>query len=112
MPTAAIPIRPRPAERIPTAAKAIELKGWNFPRHLAGRTFSVVVHGDAAGAENLRRSLSDWLSDMGLIGAGHHAEIDRYVGYYEAMRRAIRPSTPIVPSRKRHATPHACSSMP
>jgi hypothetical protein len=42
------------------------------------------VHGDAAGAENLRRSLSDWLGDMGLIGAGHQAEIDRYVGYYES----------------------------
>ncbi|MEK7993555.1 MAG: NADPH-dependent FMN reductase, partial [Planctomycetota bacterium] len=52
-------------------------------RHLAGRAFSVVVHGDAAGAENLRRSLSDWLGDMGLIAAGHQAEIDRYVGYYE-----------------------------
>jgi len=68
----------------PDKAKAIELKGWTFPRHLAGRVFSVVVHGDAAGAENLRRSLSDWLNDMGLIGAGHHAEIDRYVGYYES----------------------------
>jgi multimeric flavodoxin WrbA len=67
----------------PQKAKDIELKGWDFPRHLAGRAFSVVVHGDAAGTENLRRSLSDWLSDMGLIGAGHRAEIDRYVGYYE-----------------------------
>lgn len=68
----------------PDKAKAIEQDGWSFPRHLAGRTFSVVVHGDAAGAENLRRSLSDWLQDMGLIGAGHRAEIDRYVGYYES----------------------------
>lgn len=30
----------------------------------------------------LRRALTDWLSDMGLIGAGHYAEIDRYIGYY------------------------------
>lgn len=67
----------------PARAKAIEQTGWDFPRHLAGRAFSVVVHGDAAGTENLRRSLSDWLQDMGLISAGHQAEIDRYVGYYE-----------------------------
>lgn len=62
-------------------AKEIELKGWPYPRHLAGRVFSVVVHGDAAGVETLRRSLVDWLSDMGLIPAGKHAELDRYVGY-------------------------------
>lgn len=35
-------------------AKELELKGWPYPRHLAGRAFSVVVHGDAAGAESLR----------------------------------------------------------
>jgi multimeric flavodoxin WrbA len=67
----------------PEKAKDIETEGWSFPRHLAGRAFSVVVHGDAAGAESLRRSLADWLSDMGLIGAGHQGEIDRYIGYYE-----------------------------
>ncbi|MEQ1730458.1 MAG: NAD(P)H-dependent oxidoreductase, partial [Vicinamibacterales bacterium] len=27
------------------AAKALELAGWSYPRHLAGRVFSVVVHG-------------------------------------------------------------------
>ena len=31
--------------------------GWDYPRHLAGRLFSVVVHGDVEGAENVRRSL-------------------------------------------------------
>jgi multimeric flavodoxin WrbA len=30
-------------------AKAIELSGWDYPKHLAGRLFSLVVHGDAAG---------------------------------------------------------------
>jgi hypothetical protein len=45
--------------------------------------FSVVVHGDSAGAEALRRSLSDWLTDMNLESAGALAEIDRYIGYYE-----------------------------
>ncbi|TMJ26202.1 MAG: flavodoxin family protein, partial [Alphaproteobacteria bacterium] len=67
----------------PQKAKDIEMKGWDYPRHLAGRAYAVVVHGDAAGTENLRRSLSDWLADMGLLNAGHEATIDRYVGYYE-----------------------------
>jgi multimeric flavodoxin WrbA len=66
----------------PQKAKDLEMKGWPYPRHLAGRAFAVVVHGDAAGAETLRRSLVDWLSDIGLVGAGHQAEIDRYIGYY------------------------------
>ena len=42
-----------------------------------------MVHGDAAGAENLRRILIDWASDMHLIPAGGKAALDRYVGYYE-----------------------------
>lgn len=67
----------------PEKAKAIELAGWDYPRHLAGRVFSIVAHGDSAGAEMLRRALSDWLHDIGMIGAGRFAEIDRYVGYYE-----------------------------
>src|SRR5215472_1446684 len=62
-------------------AKEIELAGWNYPRHLAGRVFSVIVHGDAAGTENLRRILTDWMSDIGMIPSGHLALIDRYVGY-------------------------------
>jgi multimeric flavodoxin WrbA len=62
-------------------AKALELKGWHYPRHLAGRLFSVVVHGDAIGAETVRRVLSDWLTDMSLISAGRTAEADGYVGY-------------------------------
>jgi multimeric flavodoxin WrbA len=64
-------------------AKALELAGWSYPRHLAGRVFAVVVHGDAAGAETLRRSLSDWLCDMKLLPAMREGGIDRYIGYYE-----------------------------
>lgn len=64
-------------------AKAMELKGWPYPRHLAGRHFGVVVHGDAVGAEGVRRALSDWLTDMKLISAGRFAELDGYVGYME-----------------------------
>ena len=66
----------------PAKAKALELKGWPYPRHLAGRLFSVIVHGDASGTENLRRILTDWLTDMGLIPAGSKAVLDRYIGYY------------------------------
>jgi multimeric flavodoxin WrbA len=62
-------------------AKELELQGWPYPRHLAGRHFAIVVHGDSVGAETLRRSLSDWLTDMNLISAGNMAESDGYVGY-------------------------------
>ena len=65
----------------PKKAKEIELKGWPYPRHLAGRVFSVIVHGDAAGTENLRRILADWLQDIGMIPSGHLSMLDRYVGY-------------------------------
>ncbi|MGO4572945.1 flavodoxin family protein [Microvirga sp. 2TAF3] len=64
-------------------AKEIELEGWDYPKHLAGRLFSVVVHGDAAGVENVRRSIADWLTDMDLIPAGVSAELDRYIGYWK-----------------------------
>jgi multimeric flavodoxin WrbA len=67
----------------PEEAKALELAGWPYPRHLAGRVFSVVVHGDAAGTETLRRSLTDWLTDMALVPASAAACFDRYIGYYE-----------------------------
>ncbi len=64
-------------------AKALELAGWPYPRHLAGRLFSAVVHGDTIGAETLRRGLMDWAADMHLTSAGARAEVDGYVGYYE-----------------------------
>ncbi len=64
-------------------AKAIELAGWDYPKHLAGRVYGLVVHGDVAGIEGVRRSLSDWLDWMGLIDAGTHARLDRFIGYYQ-----------------------------
>jgi multimeric flavodoxin WrbA len=64
-------------------AKAIELDHWNYPRHLAGRLFAVVSHGDVEGVENVRRSISDWLSFMQLEPAGAKAEVDRYIGYWK-----------------------------
>jgi multimeric flavodoxin WrbA len=67
----------------PAQAKALEIKGWDYPKHLAGRTYGVVVHGDVAGIEGARRSLTEWLDWMGLIDAGNQACIDRFIGYYE-----------------------------
>ncbi len=66
----------------PLLAKELELKGWDYPKHLAGRAFAVLAHGDASGPENLRRMLSDWLTDMGMIPAGPAAAIDAWIGYY------------------------------
>jgi hypothetical protein len=37
-------------------AKALELVGWSYPRHLAGRAFGIVVHGDAM------RRLRHWVN--------------------------------------------------
>ncbi len=67
----------------PALAKELELAGWSYPKHLAGRAFSIVAHGDAAGPENLRRMLTDWLTDMDMIPAGPTALIDTWIGWYE-----------------------------
>jgi len=68
----------------PELAKALEEKGWDYPKHLAGRAYGVVVHGDVAGIEGVRRSLCDWLDWMGFIDAGPKARLDRFIGYYES----------------------------
>ncbi|MGZ8356809.1 MAG: flavodoxin family protein [Telluria sp.] len=65
-------------------AKKLELAGWDYPKHLAGRAYGLVVHGDVAGIEGTRRSLSDWLDWMGLIDSGNMARLDRYIGYFES----------------------------
>jgi multimeric flavodoxin WrbA len=64
-------------------AKAIEIEGWSYPRHLAGRLFSVIVHGDTEGVTAVRRALVDWLISMELESAGGTAELERYIGYWE-----------------------------
>ena len=64
-------------------AKELEMTGWDYPQHLAGRAYGVIVHGDVAGIEGSRRSLSDWLDWMGFIDAGAQARLDRYIGYFE-----------------------------
>lgn len=73
----------RTAGKNATLAKKIELEGWDYPRHLQGRLFSVVVHGDVEGVENVRRSISDWLCFMHMVPAGSKAELDRYIGYWK-----------------------------
>ncbi len=66
----------------PKLAKELEMKGWPYPRHLAGRVFSVIVHGDVEGVETLRRMLKDWLESIGMISAGHSAQAGAYIGYF------------------------------
>ena len=67
----------------PAKAKALELKGWGYPKHLDKRVYGLVVHGDVAGIEGSRRALSDWLDWMGLVDAGDEARLDRFIGYYK-----------------------------
>ena len=64
-------------------AKALEMAGWDYPKHLEGRAYGLVIHGDVAGIEGSRRGLSDWLDWMGFIDAGAQSKLDRYIGYYE-----------------------------
>ncbi|WP_420995009.1 flavodoxin family protein [Cupriavidus sp. 30B13] len=63
-------------------AKALELSGWDYPQHLAGRVYGVVVHGDVAGIGEVRNALANWLDWIGMIPAGKLAALDRYIGYY------------------------------
>ena len=64
-------------------AKALEMAGWDYPQHLAGRAYGLVVHGDVAGIDDARRALADWLDWMGLHDAGTLGVLNRYIGYVE-----------------------------
>ena len=64
-------------------AKQLELDGWDYPRHLAGRLFAVVVHGDVERRRERCGAPHRLASAMQLIPAGAKAELDRYIGYYE-----------------------------
>jgi multimeric flavodoxin WrbA len=64
-------------------AKELELAGWSYPKHLAGRSYGVVAHGDAEGVDGSRQALCDWLDWMGLVDAGPSARLGRSIGYYE-----------------------------
>ena len=67
----------------PKLAKAIELKGWDYPKHLAGRAYAVAVHADAEGVDNVKDALCNWLNTLGLIKAGASGALARYIGYFE-----------------------------
>ena len=92
-------------------AKELELAGWDYPKHLADRAYGVIVHGDVAGIEMTRRGLTDWLDWMGLIDSGSFAKLDRFLGYYNRMRKAMRCLTAIRIFRKRCAMWRAPSPM-
>jgi hypothetical protein len=64
-------------------AKALEMADWPYPQHLAGRVFSVVVHGDYGGTEMVHAAISQWLRDTGLIEAGYLSQLARMVGYMQ-----------------------------
>jgi multimeric flavodoxin WrbA len=64
-------------------AKALELADWPYPQHLAGRPFSVVVHGDYGGEEAAQSAITNWLRDSGLIEAGHSSQLAALVGYMQ-----------------------------
>ena len=67
----------------PIEAKALELAGWDYPKHLAHRAYGVMAHGDAAGVAGVQVALAEWLECMGLVSAGKFSKLDRYIGYYE-----------------------------
>jgi len=64
-------------------AKAIELRGWSYPKHLAGRVYGVAVHGDTADVEAVLAALTGWLDWTGFISAGPQSQLARYIGYFE-----------------------------
>ena len=63
-------------------AKALELAGWPYPRHLAGRHSRSWCTATPS-ARIVRRALADWASDMHLMLAGSKSEVDGYIGYFE-----------------------------
>lgn len=64
-------------------AKRLEADGWTYPKHLEGRVFGTVVHGDTAGVDQLRTALTSWANDLQLINASNQSDIARFIGYYE-----------------------------
>lgn len=66
----------------PEIAKKIELNGWEYPRHLQGRVYSVIVHGDTVGVDDLKNSITSWLNEMMLIPSSVYGQLGRYIGYY------------------------------
>ena len=66
----------------PKLAKILENKGWDYPRHLEGRVFSLVVHGDTMGVDDSKNALTSWLTEISLIPASVYGLLGRYIGYF------------------------------
>ena len=93
------------AGKDPAKAKALELAGWSYPKHLAGRGFALVVHGDVEGVDGVRRG-SDRLAARGCTssrpaGAGPRAATSATTS---PTRPATRPSTATGPFSRKCAT--------
>jgi len=89
----------------PDEAKALELKGWPYRAISKAGISASLVTCDSVGAETLRRSLVDWLTDMSLISAGPGmSEADGYIGYMEPYATSHQRSTRTTRSRRTCAT--------
>ena len=88
-------------------AKALELADWPYPQHLAGRVFSVVVHGDYGGDEMVHErdlglaarhrpdrggACRNWPAMVGYMQpyATSHDDLDRDTAFQEEVRNAAR----------------------
>ena len=91
----------------PKKAKALELAGWAYPKHLAGRVYGLVVHGDVGGVEGTRRALADWLDGMGLVDAGRRRASTATSATTSPTPPATTRSTATRPCRKRCETSRA-----
>ena len=63
-------------------AKEIELDGWDYPRHLAGRLFAVVVHGDVEEQRTSAAASPTGSASCNSVRPGA-TELDRYIGYWK-----------------------------
>ena len=91
-------------------AKAIELEGWDYPQHLAGRRSRSSCTATPRAPRACAAALSDWLRDMDLVPAGRAAELDRYIGYYKPYATSHEELDHDRPCRKRCAMrPGRCS---
>ena len=57
-------------------------RGWPYPKHLAGRVYGLIVHGDVAGIE-YGRALCRLARLDGAYRRRAKARLDRFIGYYE-----------------------------
>ena len=73
-----------------TEAKALELKGWAYPKHLEGRHFAVVVHGDTVGAEEAA-PFADGLAHRHVAGAMQPRRGSRWLYRLHGALRGLAP---------------------